>query len=295
MFSRSGAVENPTQPALISARLNDSFRLDIRCSMLDARCSFMPLSVQILGIRFFNGDVDEAIALMFQHRGFLIAPSGTCFARLRNDERYRHAVVAADLVLPDSGLMVMLWRLLQRGKVERISGLKYLKHLLSKLKEEGTEKICWILSSERAKQKLIDWSRREDLPLDIDNCYVAPWYGLDVDDRNLLELVEGHRSGQVIIAVGSGAQEKLGYYLRENLSFRPAIHCIGAALGFITGDENAIPDWADRSYLGWFLRLKAQPRRFIPRLIHGLELPWLIARYADALPPLRPKRTHVTA
>ena len=70
-----------------------------------------------------------------------------------------------------------------------------------------------------------------------------------------------------IIAIGSGAQEKLGYYLRENLSYRPAIHCTGAALGFITGDQKAIPDWADRFYLGWLWRLVAQPRIFIPRLV----------------------------
>jgi exopolysaccharide biosynthesis WecB/TagA/CpsF family protein len=189
----------------------------------------------------------------------------------------------------------LLWRLLKRGKVERISGLKYLKHLLRKLKDEKTAKVCFVLSTERAKQKLVDWSRREDFPLGIDNCYIAPWYGLDIEDRNFLELVERYRPGHVIIAIGGGAQEKLGYYLRENLSFRPAIHCTGAALGFITGDQIAIPDWADRFYLGWFLRLTAQPRRFVPRLIHGLELPWLISRYGDALPPLRPKRAPLTA
>jgi len=242
---------------------------------------------QILGIRFFNGNVDEAIALMFQHGGFLIAPSGTCFARLRNDERYRRAVVAADLVLPDSGLMVLLWRLLQRGKVERISGLKYLKHLLRKLKDEGTGNICWVLSSERAKQKLFDWSHREDFPLDIDNCYVAPRYGSQAEDGNLLAKTEQYRPAHVIIAIGSGAQEKLGYYLRENLSYRPAIHCVGAALGFITGDQGAIPDWADRLYLGWLWRLLAQPRIFIPRLSRGLELPWLMWKYGDKLPPMR--------
>jgi N-acetylglucosaminyldiphosphoundecaprenol N-acetyl-beta-D-mannosaminyltransferase len=249
---------------------------------------FMTSSRQILGIRFFNGEVADAMTLMFQHGGFLIAPSGTCFARLRNDERYRRAVLAADLALPDSGLMVLLWRLLQREKVERISGLKYLKHLLRELKEEGSGKIYWVVSSERAKQKLFDWSRRKNYPLDIENCYVAPWYGLDIEDRNLLELVERHRPGHVIIAIGSGAQEKLGYYLRENLSYRPAIHCTGAALGFITGDENAIPDWADRFYLGWFLRLLVQPRIFVPRLTRALELPLLIWKYGENLPPMRP-------
>src|SRR5262245_22074292 len=79
------------------------------------------LSIQILGIGFFNRDVDEAIAFMSDRGGFLVAPSGTCFARLREDGSYRRAIVAADLTIPDSGLMVLLWRLLQREKVQRSS------------------------------------------------------------------------------------------------------------------------------------------------------------------------------
>jgi len=242
---------------------------------------------QILGISFFNGDVDEAVASMFRHGGFLVAPSGTCFARLREDERYRCAVLAADLAIADSGLMVVLWRLLQRQKVHRISGLKYLKHLLRKLKGEGSTEVFWLLPSEGALQKLFDWSCRERFSIKTENCYVAPRYGSDVEDRNLVVLFEQHRPAHVIVAIGSGAQEKLGYYLRENLSYRPAIHCIGAALGFLTGDQVSIPDWADRIYLGWLCRLLAQPRIFIPRLSRAVELPWLIWKYGEKLPPAR--------
>jgi len=260
---------------------------DILHPMLDVRCSLMTSGRQILGIRFFNGDVDEALASMFQHGGFLVAPSGTCFARLREDERYRRAVLGADLAIADSGLMVLLWRLLQRENLQRISGLKYLKHLLSKLKGEGTGQVFWVLPDERARRKLVDWLRREALPIKMENCYVAPRYGLEVEDRNLLALVEQNRPAHVVIANGSSAQEKLGYYLRENLSFRLAIHCIGAALGFITGDQVRIPDRADRFYLGWLWRLFAQPRIFIPRLSRALELPWLIWKYGEKLPPMR--------
>jgi len=244
-------------------------------------------SRRILGVQFFNGDADEAVASMFQHGGFLIAPSGTCFARLRDDETYRRALLAADLAIADSGLMALLWRVLRREKISRISGLKYLKHLLRKMKGEGAGEIFWILPSERARQKLFEWSRREPFPTASKNCYVAPRYGLEIEDRNLLSLLEQNRRSHVIIAIGSGAQEKLGYYLRENLSYRPAIHCTGAALGFITGHQIAIPDWADRLYLGWLVRLITQPQRFVPRLVRGLELPWLISKYGDKLPALR--------
>ena len=88
---------------------------------------------QILGLRFFNGDADEAVGFMHRHGGYLVAPSGTCFARLREDEAYRRAMLSADLAIADSGLMVLTWRFLRHEKIRRISGLKYLKHLLANL------------------------------------------------------------------------------------------------------------------------------------------------------------------
>jgi UDP-N-acetyl-D-mannosaminuronic acid transferase (WecB/TagA/CpsF family) len=242
---------------------------------------------QILGVRFFNGDVDETVAFMHRHGGYLVAPSGTCFIRLREDEPYRVAMLSADLAIADSGLMVGLWRLLRREKIQRISGLKYLKHLLRNLKGAGNREVFWVLPTEPARQNLLDWSRREAFSINRKNCYVAPRYGSDVEDRDLLALIEQHRAADVIIAIGSGAQEKLGFYLRENLSYRPAIHCTGAALGFITGDQRAIPDWADRLYLGWLWRLVAQPGIFVPRLSRAAQLPWLIWKYGEKLPPMR--------
>jgi UDP-N-acetyl-D-mannosaminuronic acid transferase (WecB/TagA/CpsF family) len=248
---------------------------------------FMISTRQILGIKFFNGDVDEAVALMGRHGGFLVAPSGTCFGRLREDEPYRRAALAADLAIADSGLMVLTWRLLRREKVQRVSGLKYLTQLLEGLKGERSDEVFWILPNARSLRKLFDWSCRKCLTVKIDNCHVAPRYSLEIEDRHLLALVEESRPAHVVIAIGSGAQEKLGYYLRENLSYRPAIHCTGAALGLITGDQVIIPDWADRIYLGWLLRLLRQPRIFIPRLTRAFGLPWLIWKYGENLPPMR--------
>jgi exopolysaccharide biosynthesis WecB/TagA/CpsF family protein len=244
-------------------------------------------SGQILGIRFFDGEVDEAVAVMSAHGGFLIAPSGTCFARLREDESYRRAILAADLAIADSGFMVLMWRLLRREKIRRISGLKYLQRLLAKVKGEEMPEIFWVLPTKRARQKLLDWSHRETFAVKIDNFYVAPQYGGEIEDRDLITRLEKRRRAHVVIAVGSGTQEKLGYYLRENLSYRPATHCIGAALGFITGDQIRIPDWADRLYLGWLLRLVRQPKVFAKRFLRAFELPWLIWKYGRNLPPIR--------
>src|SRR5690348_13378269 len=123
---------------------------------MDIQCSSVIPTVQVLGIPFFNGDVSDAIALISRGGGFLIAPSATCFTRLQNDEIYRRAVLAADLAIADSGFMVLLWHSLQHESVNRISGLKYLKHLLAMLRDEGNPDVFWVLPTERGQRRLED-------------------------------------------------------------------------------------------------------------------------------------------
>jgi UDP-N-acetyl-D-mannosaminuronic acid transferase (WecB/TagA/CpsF family) len=253
---------------------------------------------QVLGIKFFDGDADQAVDRIFREGGFLIAPSGTCFARLRRDVVYREAVIHADLAIPDSGAMVLLWRVFHGKKLSRISGLKYLQRLSLRLFTEKP-KTLWVLPNELARQKTVEWLRLNHFAFADEDLYVAPMYGPSVEDRELLAKIDppsqcsgaasNQRPQHVIVAIGSGPQEKLGYFLSRNLSYRPGIHCIGAALGFLTGEQVAIPDWADRFYLGWLLRLLSRPRVFIPRLARAAELPWLIARYGSELPSLLEK------
>ena len=81
---------------------------------VDKAMSIQPIETeQILGIRFFKGTANEAVMQMSQNGGLLVAPSGTCFERFLEDENYRRAITTADAALPDSGLMVLLWRRLR--------------------------------------------------------------------------------------------------------------------------------------------------------------------------------------
>jgi N-acetylglucosaminyldiphosphoundecaprenol N-acetyl-beta-D-mannosaminyltransferase len=244
---------------------------------------------QILGIPFFQGTAAEAVARITASGGFLVAPSAPGMVRLVQDEPYRRAMLAADVAIPDSGFMVLLWRLLGHSRIERLSGLKYLKQLLATWRGEGAPEVFYVLPNAAAREKLLEWSHRELFRANRESCYIAPHYGREIEDRHLLELLENRRPAHVLIGIGSGPQEKLGHYLRENLSFRLASHCIGAALGFITGHQIAIPDWADRLYLGWLLRFLAQPRLFAPRVLMALRLAPLIFRYREKLPPLNKK------
>jgi UDP-N-acetyl-D-mannosaminuronic acid transferase (WecB/TagA/CpsF family) len=90
-------------------------------------------------------------------------------------------------------------------------------------------------------------------------------YGGKVEDKELIERLQALRPKHVVITVGGGTQERLGLYLKRNLDYLPAIHCIGAAIAFLSGDQVRIPEWADRFYPGWLFRCMSSPRRYVPR------------------------------
>jgi UDP-N-acetyl-D-mannosaminuronic acid transferase (WecB/TagA/CpsF family) len=247
----------------------------------------MPSRHRILGIEFFGGTSREAVDEITRTGGLLVAPAAPSMINLCRDEDYRRALLASNLAIADSGFMVLLWKFFTGESVPRISGLEHVKRLLEHETVRQASAVLWIVATEASREKLLSYLRERGLPITEAEVYVAPKYSRRVSDERLLGIVRQIHPRHLVIAIGGGVQDKLGQYLLEHLDYRPAVHCIGAALGFLTGDQVRIPDWADRFYLGWFFRSLAQPRIFIPRFWSARRLPTLIWRYRDRLPPIQ--------
>jgi UDP-N-acetyl-D-mannosaminuronic acid transferase (WecB/TagA/CpsF family) len=114
--------------------------------------------------------------------------------------------------------------------------------------------------------------------------YVAPRYRDPVEDEALIAMLERLRPQHVIVTIGGGRQERLGLYLKERLTYRPAIHCVGAAIAFLSGDQVRIPMWADRFYLGWLFRAISEPRMYVPRYWAARKLFALVRQSRERLP-----------
>ena len=196
----------------------------------------MPSIETILGVRFFNGTVDEAVETMSIKGGLLVVPAAPTLVKICYDEGYRGAVTSADMVIADSGAMVLLWKIFTGRRVERISGLKFLKRLVARLESQPNERVLWIVPTAVAYEKTITWLRSVNLTATAD-FYIAPRYAVEVRDDALLAKIGNPCPTHVVVGIGGGVQEKLGLFLKENLHARPAIHCIGAALAFLTGDQ----------------------------------------------------------
>src|SRR4030081_3788179 len=199
----------------------------------------MHATEQILGVHFFNGTVDEAVDAMCANGGLLVVPAAPALVKLSEDEDYRRALASADMVIADSGAMVLLWRIFTGRRVERISGLKFLNRLVARLASHPDERVLWIVPSEQAHEKTITWLRHVNLTGTSD-FYIAPRYAAHVRDDALVAKIDkpeiigarepfrSHPPTHVVVGIGGGVQEKLGLFLKENVRARPAIHCIGA-------------------------------------------------------------------
>jgi UDP-N-acetyl-D-mannosaminuronic acid transferase (WecB/TagA/CpsF family) len=246
-----------------------------------------PQTHRILGIDFFDGSAKAAIEIM-RDGGLLVIPAAPALKDLGHNLDYRESLLNADLAITDSAYMVLIWNRLQSKPIKRLSGLEYLRELLLESDVRQPGNTLWIMASPISAQRNLDWLEGQGITVPEDNIYMAPIYGsASIADPVLLERLNLLRPQHVIVTIGGGTQERLGLYLKRNLAYRPAIHCIGAAIAFLSGDQVHIPVWADRFYLGWLFRSIAEPKRYAPRYWGAFKLLPLMLRHRDRLPGLK--------
>lgn len=244
----------------------------------------MPDQRTILGVRFFVGTAPEAVERI-RGGGLLVVPAAPALKDLGTQALYREALLNADLAIADSAYMVMIWNGLQGDSIRRLSGLEYLRELLRQPEVRHPGGALWVMAGRQSAERNLAWLRSQGIEVPETCVYVAPIYASEeIEDMGLVERIQELRPHHVILTLGGGTQERLGFYLKRSLNYLPAIHCIGAAIAFLSGDQVRIPRWADRMYLGWLFRSISDPRRYVPRYWGARKLLYLLVRYRDRLP-----------
>jgi UDP-N-acetyl-D-mannosaminuronic acid transferase (WecB/TagA/CpsF family) len=238
---------------------------------------------QILGVRFFTGSASEAVDRM-NNGGLLVVPAAPALKDLPSNLAYREALLNADLAITDSGFMVLIWNWLEHDRIHKLSGLAYLRELLRRPEVAAARSTVWVMAGPASARRNSAWLRSRGILVSPEDIYIAPMYSDEISDANLLALLRERRPHHIVVTIGGGTQERLGLYLKHRLDFHPAIHCIGAAIGFLSGDQVHIPVWADKLYLGWLFRCISDPRRYVARYWSARKLLPLMLRYRKTVP-----------
>jgi UDP-N-acetyl-D-mannosaminuronic acid transferase (WecB/TagA/CpsF family) len=237
----------------------------------------------ILGIPFFQGTALEAVQRV-AHGGLVVVPAAPALKEMETNTAYREALTNADMAITDSAFMVLIWNLLEGDSISRLSGLKYLRVLLEQPEVRDPTNCVWVMASPVSAKRNLDWLLEQGIDVPLQYVYMAPMYRGKIEDEALVAMLERLKPQHIVVTLGGGTQEQLGLYLKRNLSYRASIHCIGAAIAFLSGDQVNIPVWADHLYLGWLFRSLSEPKRYLPRYWEARKLFNLMRRYRDRLP-----------
>ncbi len=242
-------------------------------------------TIKILGISFINEPPQNVVNLLSKSGGLLVVPAAPALVNIQSDNKYYDALKTADIVIADSGYMALLWNLFKKPRIIRISGLEFLRVFFEDRTVCSSKKILLVNPTPKEEQANINYLNSNGFCISKDQSYLAPMYNKnDVVDAALLQIIEAQKPEYVLINIGGGTQEKLGAWLKNNLSYSPAIICTGAAIAFLTGQQANIPHWVDKLYLGWLMRCIQNPKLYIPRYWNSFKLAGTILKYGSNSP-----------
>tara|TARA_B100000900_G_C20494188_1_gene680875 strand:- start:184 stop:933 length:750 start_codon:yes stop_codon:yes gene_type:complete len=224
------------------------------------------------GIKFKNYNNDE-ITKILKNKGLFVLPSGPGLSNVNNDKIYLKALQKSDQVLLDSGYFVLLLRIIKNISVNKTSGYIFFKYLLRYLQKKKSKKIISIDPNKKLSKNNNNFLLKRGLDKNRLIHYVAPNYNiLKIKDLKLVKLIKKTKPDYIIINIGGGVQEILGYYLKIKFKNRLRIFCTGAAISYFTGDQAPLNKFFDKHYLGWLLRIFYNPKVFLIRYLKAFKL-----------------------
>ena len=211
------------------------------------------------GIHFKNygkNDIDK----LFNHNGLIVLPSGPGLSCINKDKIYLQALRNSDRVLLDSGYFVLLLKILKNISVTKLSGYLFFTHLIKHLQRKKFKKLLSIDPNNKFSKNNNNFFLKKGLNNNKIIHYIAPKYNtLKLFDLKLIRFIKKNKPDYIIINIGGGVQEILGYYLKRKFNNKIKIFCTGAAISYFTGDQAPLSKFLDIYYLGWLIRIFYNP------------------------------------
>ena len=220
-------------------------------------------------INFFEADYNYIIKLLIKKRGYLVMPAASSLANIDKDKEYKIALEKCTAALLDSGFFCIILLIKKFKFVEKFSGYKFINQFL----KDNSMKYKKILSLDPStKSSKINNKFLKSKKFKFIKNYACPKYSVTrVKDINLLKIINKYKPDIIISNIGGGIQERLAFYISQNIK-NQIIICSGAAISFFTGEQARITPIVDWLYLGWLKRFFFDPLKFYKRIYNSIYL-----------------------
>ncbi|MDA9222952.1 WecB/TagA/CpsF family glycosyltransferase [Candidatus Pelagibacter sp.] len=236
--------------------------------------------VNFLDIKFLSINI-LFLKKVIKKKGLFVFPSGPGLSELKVNSNYHKSLINSDYVFFDSGFFVLLLRFFKNINVQKLSGYKFLDFYFDYLKINKKKIFSIDPNKELSNSYRLFFKKKIKIK---SFHYIAPKYNLRIKiNKNLIKRIHDSKAKEIIINIGGGTQEILGYYLSKKLNKKYKIVCTGAAIAFFTGDQSPINNNIDKLYLGWLFRIIYNPKIFLPRYLSAFKLFFLFIRKKNTI------------
>lgn len=185
-------------------------------------------------------------------------PHSYCVAK--RDEKFRDALKASDLLIPDGTGIVLAVRILKGRKIERIAGADMHLYLLKQAEEYGL-KVFYMGASKETLSK-IETRIHSEYPRIRCESYSPPYKSTfnKEDNRKMCEVINAFCPDILFVGMTAPKQEKWVHQNEKHIKAK-VICSIGAVFDFYAGTvQRSSPFWINLG-LEWLPRLLKQPKR----------------------------------
>ena len=222
-------------------------------------------------INFYEIDFKE-LRNFFLKKNLFVFPAAPALATIDIDKNYHKSLVGSDIAFLDSSFFVILIFIRTGRWFKKFSGLNFINHLLDYLIASKKPSL-FIEPSESQAKKNKKYLNHIGLETNFSQ-YIAPIYSkkTNIVDNELLRLIHKIKPKFIIINLGGLTQENLGLFLKCKINYNVNIFCLGAAIGFRSGNQAPAPVFLDDFFLSWFVRCLFNPTLYIPRYFKAFRL-----------------------
>lgn len=253
-----------------------------------------PETVPILGIPLARTDYERAMDWMDAMvatgaRGYVCVAATHTVMQSQEDPELRHAVLGADLVVPDGQPLVWAMNALGAGLRSRVYGPTLMARYCERSARTGTRAYLYGGRLDEGALGQLELNLRRRYPgLQIVGGQSAA-FRVPGDEEAERIAAEINGSGAEVVWIGLGAplQEKWMAAMRERLDASVLVG-VGAAFDFHAGLVPQAPSWMQSRGLEWLFRLVQEPTRlwrryarYNPRFVMGFArqyLRWRLGR-----------------
>ncbi len=220
-------------------------------------------------INFYNTSFKN-IYIKIRSGGYLVAPAASSLSKINEKPLYHKSLINSDVAILDSGFFCILLRIFKRVKVTKLSGFFFLKKFLQ---INFNKKVVFLNIDPNLEESKLNYNYLLKMKINNVISYVAPKYNSkNIKDLKLVRLIKKKKPKYIIVNIGGEVQEILAEYLKNKIDFKISIICTGAAIAFLTRKQAPINNFIDKYYLGWFVRLLHNPKKYFSRILSSINL-----------------------